>query len=182
MPRSHTPSSISQARPTVRPKALVLCLQLLLAGAAVLALGTARADALDDTHNEALGGQLADVGSTGMGLLLGAAEANPLGILTLGAKAVAYQHIKQAPAVEQPRLWGLYGAAGWGAAANNLCIIGAIATGGAAAALCPVLGIAAGMGMWNKGSAERDRATFDAMCQEARRSNPDLHCIYTPNT
>jgi hypothetical protein len=73
----------------------------------------------------------------------------------------------------------MYGAFGWGAAANNLCIIGTIASGGAFAALCPVLGVAAGMGVWNTNEAERDRATFDAMCRDAQAANPELSCTYT---
>ncbi len=80
----------------------------------------------------AVAGQLADVGSTAVGLALGAAEANPLGILTLGAKAIAYQQIKAAPAVEQPAMWSAYGAFGWGATANNVCVLAAMASGGVA--------------------------------------------------
>lgn len=123
-------------------------------------------------------GQAADVGTTGMGLLLGAAEANPLGLVTLGIKAVAYQKIKDSPPVEQPRLWGMYGAMGWGAAANNLCVIAAIATGGGAAVLCPLIGLGAGMGNWSAGTEERDKATFAVICQEAKLKNPDLVCIF----
>ena len=119
------------------------------------------------------------MGTTGVGLLLGAAETNPLGLLTLGIKAVAYQKIKDSPPVEQPRLWGMYGAMGWGAAANNLCVIAAIATGGAAAAVCPLIGLGAGMGSWSAGSEERDKATFAVMCEEARIKNPEMVCTYT---
>jgi hypothetical protein len=113
---------------------------LLLAGAACLAMGSARADEGPPQENQALqqqavNGQWADVGTTGIGLAMGATEANPLGILTLGVKAYAYAQIKEAPLVEQPRMWSAYGAFGWGAAANNVCIIAAIASGGAAAAV-----------------------------------------------
>lgn len=156
-----------------------LGLRLLMAAAMVLAWNTARAETPQVGESQAVNGQIADVGSTGIGLLMGAAEANPLGIITLGIKVAAYQQIKEAPPAEQPRLWGMYGAFGWGAAANNLCIIGTIASGGAFAALCPVLGVAAGMGVWNTNEAERDRATFDAMCRDAQAANPDLSCTYT---
>ena len=131
-----------------------------------------------DLQDKAVLGQGADVGSTGMGLLMGAAEANPLGLVTLGIKAVAYQNIKDSPPVEQPRMWSMYGALGWGAAANNLCVIAAIATGGAAGVLCPLLGLGAGIGAWNNDSDQRDRATFAAICKEARQNNPDMVCIY----
>jgi hypothetical protein len=132
----------------------------------------------DNLQTSAVMGQAADVGTTGAGLLMGAAEANPLGLVTLGIKAVAYQKIKSSPPVEQPRLWGMYGALGWGAAANNLCVIATIATGGGAAVLCPLLGLGAGIGNWSAGSEERDRATFAAICDEAKAKNPELVCIY----
>lgn len=118
------------------------------------------------------------MGSTAAGLAMGAAEANPLGILTLGVKAIAYQQIKEAPAVEQPAMWSAYGAFGWGAAANNLCVIAAVASGGAAAALCPLIGAVAGISVYNGDEEKRNRETFAAICQEQRRSNPDLVCEY----
>ena len=130
-------------------------------------------------EKQAVMGQTADVGTTAAGLLMGASEANPLGILTLGVKVVAYKHIKEAPPIEQPRMWGMYGAFGWGAAANNLCVIAAIATGGGAAVLCPLLGLGAGIGNWSANRAERDRATFAAICQQAQSRNPNMVCTYT---
>lgn len=164
-PRSHN----------ARFRFLTASLLLLVAGC--LFAGAAKA-ATTESEDSAVNSQIADVGSTGVGLLMGAAEANPLGLVTLGMKAAAYQQIKEAPPVEQPRLWGMYGAFGWGAAANNLCIIGTIASGGALAALCPVLGVATGVGMWNGNQAKRDRETFDAICREAQASNPQLVCTY----
>lgn len=139
---------------------------------------TSPSEHMESLQSNALYGQAADVGSTGIGLALGAAEANPLGILTLGVKAAAYQKIKNSPPVEQPRLWGMYGALGWGAAANNLCVIAAIATGGVGAAVCPLIGLGAGMGSWSANTEERNKATFAAMCQEAKLTNPNLVCVY----
>jgi hypothetical protein len=177
----------AQARQTTpqRPQRLRAWL---VAAACCTSLGVAHADSsselatvvqpADDGQTSAVMGQAADVGSTGAGLLMGAAEANPLGLVTLGIKAVAYQKIKSSPPVEQPRLWGMYGAMGWGATANNLCVIATIATGGSAAVLCPLLGLGAGMGSWNAGSEERDRATFAAICDQAKVTNPKLVCIY----
>lgn len=129
-------------------------------------------------QQQAVTGQMADVGTTGVGLVLGAAEANPLGVLSLGFKLLAHQQIQRAPAVEQPHLWSAYGAMGWGAAANNMCVIAAISTGGVGAMLCPVIGLAAGLGVWSRNAADRDRATFAAICQEARKANPQLECVY----
>ena len=154
---------------------------LWLVAALSLGMGTAKAETTTPSElaqKQAVLGQAADVGTTGVGLLLGAAEANPLGLVTLGIKAVAYQKIKDSPPAEQPRLWGMYGAMGWGAAANNLCVIAAIATGGGAAVLCPLLGLGTGLSNWNAGSAERDRATFAAICDEAKLKKPDMVCTY----
>lgn len=153
---------------------------LVLLGAAACAVSTqARAEApAVELEGRAVAGQMADVGSTAIGLAMGAAEANPLGILTLGAKAIAYQQIKDAPATEQPALWSAYGAFGWGAAANNVCVIAAIASGGAAAALCPLLGLATGMTVYSGDEEKRNRETFAAICAEQRQSNPALVCEY----
>lgn len=153
---------------------------LLLAATAMCAVGgQARAEEGTALEDKAVSGQLADLGSTGIGLALGAAEANPLGLLTLGVKAYAYQQIKAAPAVEQPAMWSAYGAFGWGAAANNVCIIAAIASGGAAAAICPLIGLAAGVTTWNGDEDKRNRATFAAICERQRQTNPGLTCAYS---
>lgn len=157
---------------------------LLLAAAACLASGVARAqdngELVVGLQDQAVTGHVADVGSTAVGLAMGAAEANPLGLLTLGVKAVAYQQIKEAPAVEQPEMWSTYGAFGWGATANNLCVIAAIASGGAGAALCPLIGMATGVGVYSADEENRNRATFEAMCAQQREMNPQINCIYTP--
>lgn len=133
-------------------------------------------DAAPTLKNQAVAGQLADVGTTGVGLAMGAAEANPLGILTLGVKAVMYDQIKAAPAAEQPKLWSAYGAFGWAATANNLCILAAIATGGAAAALCPLIGVVTGVTVYNGDEDKRNRETALAECTEQRKVNPELVC------
>lgn len=155
---------------------------LWLAGAISLGMSKAQAQEIspapDAAQSHAMAGQAADLGTTGLGLLLGAAEANPLGLLSVGMKMLAYQQIKNAPAAEQPRLWAAYGAMGWGAAANNVCVIATIATGGAGALLCPMIGLATGLSLWKQGDAERDRTTFAAMCDQARSKNPDLMCTY----
>jgi hypothetical protein len=38
--------------------------------------------------------------------------------------------------------------------------------------------LGAGRGSWNAGAAERDRATFAAICDQAKVKNPKLVCIY----
>ena len=129
-------------------------------------------------EDKALAGQGADISATAVGLAMGAAEANPLGIGLLGVKYVAYQHIKAAPAIEQPGLWSAYGALGWGAAANNVCVIAVIVSGGTAIGLCPALGLFAGLGMYSQDGPTRHRATFDAICDAARVDRPGLVCVY----
>ncbi|MBL8387019.1 MAG: hypothetical protein JNK17_02160 [Hydrogenophaga sp.] len=134
---------------------------------------------VDALRTQAVAGQAADVATTAAGLALGAAEANPLGLATLGVKAVVAHQIRQAPADEQPGLWSAYGAFGWGAAANNLCVVAAMATGGVSAALCPLLGLAAGMSVWEADKAAREEATFWAICARERERVPGLECVYT---
>lgn len=156
---------------------------LLLLGAGLCAMsGQARAE--DDPgalKTKAVAGQVADVGSTAIGLALGAAEANPLGLVTLGVKAIAYQHIKDAPSTEQPAMWSAYGAFGWGATANNVCVIAAVASGGAAAALCPLLGLFTGMTVYSGDEEKRNRDTFAAICEQQRQINPKITCEYRVN-
>lgn len=176
--KSHQSTTVSVAASVFGCRYLLS--SVLLAAAACLAAGAARAEEVVELHDKAVAGQVADVGSTAIGLAMGAAEANPLGILTLGVKAIAYQQIQEAPPTERPAMLSAYGAFGWGAAANNICVIAAIASGGAAAALCPLLGLATGVTTWNADEERRNRATFDAICEEQKQSNPALVCIYTP--
>lgn len=155
---------------------------LWMSGAIALGMSTARANETSlppsTAQQQAVAGHAADLGTTGIGLLLGAAEANPLGLLTVGLKVWAHQKIQDAPPEEQPRLWSAYGAMGWGAAANNMCVIAAIVTGGAGAVLCPMIGLATGLSVWDRGGSERDRATFAALCDQARAKNPQTVCTY----
>ncbi len=177
---------VPTARSVRRLRVVFWMIQALWLGAALF-LGARSAQAQDSweaqvavVQDQAVAAQVADLGTTGVGLMMGAAEANPLGVLTIGMKVVAYQKIKAAPAEEQPRLWSAYGAMGWGAAANNLCVIAAIASGGVGAALCPAIGLAAGFGVWNQDAEARDKATFAALCEKAKAGNPQLTCTWNP--
>jgi hypothetical protein len=125
------------------------------------------------TERTAVAAHVADVVTTGAGLSLGAAEANPLGLALLGVKLATYQHIKAQPAEEQPRLWGVFGAFGWAAAANNLCVI---ASGGA----CLAVGALAGLLQWRNAEPERLQAKFAAVCERERLKNPALQCVWMP--
>jgi len=104
----------------------------------------------DDLRSDAINAQWADVGSTAIGLSLGAVEANPLGILILPAKVWAVHHIDGLPEAEQPAAWASLSAVTWGAVANNLCVIGVILSSGSSAALCPILGLGTGFWHWQQ--------------------------------
>jgi hypothetical protein len=147
------------------------------AGIALL-VGLLTGCATMDSEDRALAGQGADISTTAIGLSIGAAESNPLGIGLLAVKAIAYERIKSAPPQKQPAMWSAFGALGWGAAANNACVIALIVTGGTAVALCPVLGLATGLGTYAQAAPLRERATFDAVCAQARVDRPGLVCVY----
>ena len=131
----------------------------------------------DDIERNAAAGQLSDVGSTAIGLAVGATEANPLGIVSLALKAAVYQKITEAPETERPELWGMYGALGWGATANNICVISTAATG-VGILLCPLIGLIAGTSVYAAGEEERNRATFAAICDQKRKEVPTLSCEF----
>jgi len=119
----------------------------------------------------------ADALTTMGGVALGATEANPLGILTLLAKVPLLAHVKTLPQDEQAEWHATYGAIWGGAAANNLCIIGAILTGGALAVLCPVAGVAWGFKVWNASAMERE---LWSICRQERAywNNPQMTCNF----
>lgn len=90
---------------------------------------------------------------------------------------MAYQQIKQAPEIEQPHLMGVFDSFGWGAAANNICVIATLPTG-IGPAVCPVIGLVAGLSVFDAGEEKRNRETFGLICRDARSKNPDLECVY----
>ena len=121
----------------------------------------------------------ADVATTGIGLALGAAEANPLGLLTLPAKLAAIQHAESLPTGEREYALSAISSMWTGAAANNLCIVAAILTGGAFAPACLIVGAAVGMQRWDAGADER---LFWAVCADERTRNPRLTCEFNGTT
>ena len=114
---------------------------LLLAAALLTGCATA--------EHTAVAAHATDLTTTAIGLTLpGVAEINPLGLLIVPAKLIARQHISSAPVEQQPRLWGIFGAAGWAASANNICVIISAATGTGLGLTCPAIGIAVGAWLW----------------------------------
>jgi hypothetical protein len=148
------------------PKALLL----------VLALGLVPAHAAT-LQEQAETAAAADGLTTLGGLALGAAEANPLGLVSLVAKVPLLAYVKTLPRDEQAEWHATYGAIWGGAAANNLCIVGAIMTGGVLAPLCPMVGMAWGMNQWNASAMERE---LWAICRQERAywNNPKMTCDF----
>jgi hypothetical protein len=119
----------------------------------------------------------ADSISTLGGLALGAVEANPLGIVSLIAKIPILAYVKTLPPDEQAEWHATYSAVWGGAAANNVCIVGAILTGGVLAPLCPIVGVAWAMNQWNASAMERE---LWSICRQERAywNNPQMPCDF----
>ena len=118
----------------------------------------------------------ADVATTGIGLALGAAEANPLGLIALPAKLAMIQHAESLPTGEREYALSVISSMWTGAAANNLCVIAAILSGGAFAPACLIVGAAVGMQRWDAAADER---LFWAVCADEKTRNPRLTCTFT---
>lgn len=146
--------------------------------AATACMSQAYADDLRKDRREAVASQAADLATTAAGLALGAVETNPLGVLLILPKVIGYHRIKVAPVQEQPALWSAYQAFGWGAAANNVCVIAAIASGGSAIVPCAAVGAAVGALSWAWDAGRREKEQFEDLCEEAKSGNPDLICTY----
>jgi len=121
----------------------------------------------------------ADVATTGIGLALGAAEMNPVGLLTLPAKLAMIQHAEGLPTGEREYALSAISSMWTGAAANNLCVVAAILSGGTFAPACLVIGAAVGMQRWDAAADER---LFWAICADEKTRNPRLTCEFTKPT
>lgn len=80
-------------------------------------------------------GQAADLGTTALGLSLGFAEGNPLGVALIPIKVSAYIGIKSLPLYQCMAHMQSFGKAGWAAAGWNLGFITGGPIAGAAGAL-----------------------------------------------
>lgn len=98
-----------------------IILALTLMGAAA-----AGAQSMDQAGNVALTGVAADLGTTALGLSLGAAEANPLGLALVPLKFIAIAHIDQiADQHARREQLAQFTGAQFGAAAANICTLAA---------------------------------------------------------
>jgi hypothetical protein len=168
-----SPSLASAANGKLSGQLLAQGVKALLLAGAMAILPCQSASWEDQAQTAALTDGLSTLG----GLALGAAEANPIGLLALVAKAPMLAAVKTLPRDEQAD-WHASFSAIWGAAtANNLCIIAAIVSGGAVAPLCPMVGAAWGMQKWSESAMERE---LWAICREERAywKNPDMPCDF----
>lgn len=147
-------------------RALAFLLIALLAGCATM-------------QDKATQAAVHDVASTAAGLAAGAAEANPLGLVTIPAKMAILGYIQTLPTGEREEMQAAVTAIWTGAAANNWCVLAVIASGGAAAPACLVVGLFVGLRVWQDSSMERE---FWMICARERRGVPDLVCRYTTPT
>lgn len=128
-----------------------------------------------DTAERAQNAAIADVASTGAALALGAAEANPLGLLTLPMKFAAIRYAEGLPDGDKQTAQSVISSMWRGAAANNVRVIGSIVTGGTFAPVCAVAGFAVAWHEWQSGEIERE---FWYVCATLRREQPELACVW----
>lgn len=143
----------------------------LIATLALLAATCASAQTADQSQTDAL----TDLGSTAIGLAMGAAEANPVGLLTIPLKFVLIDQADKLPDGEKQHAHSVIGSLWHGATVNNLCVVAAIATGGAFAPACLVAGLVAGVHRWQSTQMERE---FWALCANLRTETPELKCVF----
>lgn len=132
-----------------------------------------------DTSERAQNAAIADVASTGAALALGAAEANPLGLLTLPAKLAALKYAESLQDGDKQTAQSVISSMWRGAAANNVCVILSIVTGGTFAPVCAIAGFAVAWHEWQSSEIERQ---FWMVCANEKQSNPELKCTYTTPT
>jgi hypothetical protein len=92
----------------------------------LMAAATVGAQTMDSAGSVALTGVAADLGTTALGLSLGAAEANPLGLAIVPLKFIAMAHIDQINDQHARReQLAQFTGAQFGAAAANVCTLAA---------------------------------------------------------
>ena len=111
----------------------------------------------------------ADGVSTYAALARGGLEMNPAGWLTIPIRIGLLEHAKTLPEHERIQVEHSTDAAGWGAAVNNLLVFVTPAA--------PVIGIAVGVYLWNRGAPERE---FYEHCARHKLvvNNPNLRCVF----
>jgi len=119
---------------------------------------------------------LTDIGSTAIGIALGAAEANPIGIATIPLKFWLLDRANTLTDGEKQQAQSTLSAMWHGATVNNVCVIASILTGGTFAPACLIAGLVAGVNKWQSTAMERE---FWSICAYEKQRNPALQCAYT---
>jgi hypothetical protein len=147
---------------------------------AALLCAAATCASAQELEQSARSAAVADTASTALGLAAGAVELNPLGpVLSIGMKAAYLKHAQTLPEPEKAVALAASSSIWSGAAANNLCVVAAIATGGSFAPACIVLGVAWGLRAWQQTEHERQFWTEGCPMLRAYAEMPDLVCVYT---
>jgi hypothetical protein len=147
---------------------------------AALLCAAATCASAQELEQSARSAAVADTASTALCLAAGAVELNPLGpALSLGMKAAYMKYTDTLPEPEKAVALAASSSIWSGAAANNLCVIAAIATGGAFAPACIVVGVAWGLRAWQQTEHERQFWTEGCPMLRAYAEMPDLVCVYT---
>jgi hypothetical protein len=153
-------------------KFLILSAALILSGCSTL-----------DTKERAINAQVADLGSTALGLSVpGIYETNPLGLLVIPAKYVAFQYAESLPINEKIEIHRQLSAFGWGATISNLCTIGIVLTGGTSSVPCFFIGLGTGIHDYRKTKPKSFKEEFDRFCIYKQKENPQHTCIWTEPT
>lgn len=134
----------------------------------VLMLPICTAATAVDEETSAVAAHVTDMATTYVAISRGATELNPIGPNgLLIAKPIVYAWIKSQPKEDQPKIFSMMAAWGWGASINNLCVI---ASGG----LCALFGAIAGLISWKSGEAERE---YWELCKRVKHREPaDMEC------
>jgi hypothetical protein len=117
----------------------------------------------------------ADIGSTVVGLALGAAEGNPLSLAVLPLKWLQMREIAAMPdAVSRAEAYMRVAAVTNGAVANNVCVIAAIAMMPPLGPLCPLVGVAWGVREYQ--ASIEPEALYAAFCEEWKKEREGNTC------
>jgi len=146
-------------------KLLIAILTIALSGCAI-------------TRSPASDAAVTDVASTGLGIALGAAEANPIGLVTIPLKLALLNHAETLPEGEKQEAQTTLSALWNGAAVNNVCTVAVIVSGGAASLPCLLVGGAYGVWEYTSTKANQMQAEFAALCIQARQETPGMKCFY----
>ena len=131
-------------------------------------------------RERAVNAHMSDIGSTAVGLALGATEMNPLGLVALVLKKIQMDAIEAEPeATVRAEAYGQVAAITNGAVANNVCVAASLAV----PALLPFalgggcLAIGFGWGVHEYDENTNGEKLYDAICAEWKRDNPAFVCL-----